>query len=219
MRSEFVALGYWRQGEVDARAFTPVPGGTPARAFARERLPEHLVPSVRVELSALPRAGTARRDRVRLPAPGTQRPRVADPAVAPRSPIEQEVARIWAETLGLDEVGVHDRFVNLGGHSLSAAALVSRVATAFGVEVDTVALFEASSVAAMAGIIAEHLVRALPPGEREGLFAASEAARARRVATEAPGQTAAAADAPAPAQWSHIRAARATDSSTSSSSM
>lgn len=197
------------------------PSPSELRAFAGERLPEHLVPSTWVVLPALPRSGTGKLDRNQLPAPGRERPALDAPLVAPRTPIERRLARIWAEALALDEVGVDDSFLELGGHSLIAARIVSDVGTAFAMDMPGSALFDAASVSAMAAVVAEQLVRALAPEARDRLFAdlADGDAGAPRPAMDAAGQSAAAADAPAPAQWSHIRAARATDSSTSSSSM
>ena len=103
---------------------------------------------------------------------------------------------------GIDEVGVDDDFLDLGGHSLIAAKVVSRVGTAFGFHIPGSQLFEAASVSAMAGVVAEHLVRTLAPEARDRLFA-SLAAGGVGASAPAPGsaaQSAAAADAPAPAQ-------------------
>ena len=176
------------------------PSPSELHAFARERLPEHLVPSTWVVLPALPRSGTGKLDRSRLPAPGRARPLLATPLVRPRTPIERELGRIWAEALAVDEVGVDDSFVELGGHSLIAARIVSEVGTAFGLDVTGSALFEAPCVSAMAGVIAEHLVRALAPEARDRLFTGlGDGADIARPA-DGTGQSAAAADAPAPAQ-------------------
>jgi amino acid adenylation domain-containing protein len=193
------------------------PTASELRAFIRERLPEHLVPSTWVTLEALPRSGTGKLDRASLPAPGRARPRLSIPFAPPRTPIESELSRIWADALGLDEVGIHDDFLELGGHSLLAAGLVARVREAFGVDLSAAVLLEAPRVDGMATVIAEHLLRTVASEARERLLAGLEGAGPGRAAAAQP---AAAAEAPgATAQRSHSRAARATDSSTSSSSM
>ncbi len=159
------------------------PGAAPTvrelRAFALERLPEHLVPSLWVTLPALPRSGTGKVARQSLPAPGRRRPDLETALVAPRSPIERELSRIWADALGLDEIGIHDDFLELGGHSLLAASLVARVREAFGVDLPAAALLEAPRVSGMATVIVEHLLRTLPPGAGERLLDGLEAPEAR----------------------------------------
>jgi acyl carrier protein len=110
------------------------------------------------------------------------------------SPIERELSRIWADALGLDEIGIHDDFFELGGHSLLAASLVARVREAFGVDLSAAALLEAPQVSGMATVIVEHLLRTLSPGARERLLDGLEAPEAGRGAA----QPVAATDAPAP---------------------
>ena len=87
--------------------------------------------------------------------PGHHHPDAARPAleqtyVAPRTPLEQELARIWAELLRLERVGVHDNFFELGGHSLLVTQVISRARAACQVQLPLRSLFEAPTVAAMA---------------------------------------------------------------------
>ncbi|WP_164002945.1 amino acid adenylation domain-containing protein [Pyxidicoccus caerfyrddinensis] len=119
------------------------------RAWLRERLPEHMVPSAFVPLEALPLTPNGKVDRKALPAPVMNTDASAT-FVAPRTPTETRLAAIWAEVLHLDAVGVTDDFFNLGGHSLLATQVVSRVRRAFGVELPLRALFEAPTLAALA---------------------------------------------------------------------
>jgi thioesterase domain-containing protein len=99
------------------------------RRFLKDRVPEHLIPAVFVELDALPLTSNGKLDRAALPAPDSARPDQADRYVAPATPVEETLAEIWAEVLGLDRVGVHDDFFDLGGHSLLVTQVVARLRT------------------------------------------------------------------------------------------
>jgi amino acid adenylation domain-containing protein len=130
-----------------------VPGGELAgaelRASLRERLPEYMVPGAYVVLDRLPLNANGKVDRGALPAPEAWGEEA--PYEAPRTAVEEIVAGIWAEVLGRDRVGVRDDFFELGGHSLLATRVVSRLRRALGTEVPLRALFEASSLEALAG--------------------------------------------------------------------
>ena len=112
-----------------------------------------MVPSAFMVLDAFPQAPNGKVLRSALPAPGQERPEMESAFVAPRTSTEEELARIWAETLGVDRVGVHDGFMDLGGHSLLAMQLVSRVVKAFDVELSLWSLLDAPTVADMADVI------------------------------------------------------------------
>ena len=72
----------------------------------------------------------------------------------PRNSIEEALVKIWAEVLEIDQVGVHDNFFDLGGHSLAATRIISRVVKAFTLELSVKALFDSPTVADMAEVIA-----------------------------------------------------------------
>ncbi len=134
----------------------PAPGAEELRAFLRRRLPEPLLPSAFVPLPALPLTANGKLDRRALPAPRWGREAQADPIAQelPRSPVEELLAGIWREVLGVERVGLHDNFFALGGHSLLAARLMSRVRRAFGVELPLAALFEEPTLAGLAARLA-----------------------------------------------------------------
>jgi amino acid adenylation domain-containing protein len=123
------------------------------RRFMREALPDYMVPSSIVLLSALPMTPSGKVNRRALPKPDPEAERERE-YVAPRNPTEQALADIMAEVLELDRVGVHDDFFELGGHSLLGIRIVARVRKAFRVELPLRRLFEEPTVAGLAPEIA-----------------------------------------------------------------
>ena len=125
------------------------------RAFLERRLPAYMIPSAFVTLDALPLTPNGKVDRRALPAPERAGQDAAAGFVAPKSPLEELVAGIWAEVLGLERVGRHDNFFGLGGHSLLATRVVSRLRSACKVDIPLRSLFETPTVAGLArGIVA-----------------------------------------------------------------
>ncbi|HYH82424.1 MAG TPA: amino acid adenylation domain-containing protein [Longimicrobium sp.] len=139
----------------------PRPGvdgeGLPAelRATLRARLPEFLVPSLVAIVPALPRTPGGKVDRRALPDP---RPLAAAPAaahVAPRGEVEQALAGIWRDVLGVERVGIHDRFFDLGGNSLLIVQVYDRVTARLGERISLVELFQYPTIAALAERLGE----------------------------------------------------------------
>lgn len=120
------------------------------RAFAREKLPDYMIPSVFVVLPAMPLTPNGKVDRAALPAPDQARRDLQRPFVAPRTPVEESLANIWATILKRPQIGVDDDFFELGGHSLLATRVVSQMRRVFQVEVPLGSLFEFPTVAALA---------------------------------------------------------------------
>ncbi|HST60536.1 MAG TPA: AMP-binding protein, partial [Longimicrobium sp.] len=118
------------------------------RAHVRRSLPEYMVPSAFVLLDALPLTANGKLDRNLLPAP--ELGSADEKYVAPRTPMEEVLAGIWAEVLRLERVGLEDSFFELGGHSLLATRVVSRIRELFGVELPLRALFEGPTVGELA---------------------------------------------------------------------
>ena len=120
------------------------------REHLAARLPDFMLPQAYILLPSLPRTASGKTDRRGLPAPGTVRPAEAGRYVAPRTSVEVELAALWADVIGVEHVGMEDDFFTLGGHSLLATQLVSRIRSAFEVELPLRSLFEHPTVAGMA---------------------------------------------------------------------
>ncbi|HEV2735978.1 MAG TPA: amino acid adenylation domain-containing protein, partial [Longimicrobiaceae bacterium] len=166
VRSAAVAL---RDGRLVAY-FVAESGASPSVAAVREhlaeRLPEYMVPATLVALESMPLGATGKTDRSALPAP---EPAAPEEGAAPRTAAEEVLAALYADLLGVEAPGADGSFFELGGHSLLATRLVSRVREAFAVELPLRAVFEAPTVAGLAGRIgALRLAGApvLPPVER-----------------------------------------------------
>jgi acyl carrier protein len=113
------------------------------------------VPTQWVRLDALPLTTGGKLDRAALPEPSRMR---TAGGVAPRTETEQLVADVWAGLLGLDELGVFDDLFELGAHSLLATRLAARLRSMLGVEVPIRAVFERTTVAALAEVVEELLL-------------------------------------------------------------
>ncbi|MFB7355013.1 non-ribosomal peptide synthetase [Streptomyces gardneri] len=120
------------------------------RARLRESLPDYMVPNWFVFLDALPLTPNGKVDRRALPAPDGAGQAADSEYTAPRNETEQVIADIWRDVLGLDRVGVDDDFFLLGGHSLHAVRMVSRVAKRLNVELTVRDMFNAPTVALLA---------------------------------------------------------------------
>ncbi|WP_420127230.1 amino acid adenylation domain-containing protein [Longimicrobium sp.] len=118
------------------------------REHLREHLPEYMVPSAFVRLESFPLTPHGKLDRRALPAPVAE-PNAVEADAAPRTPMEETLAAVWADVLGIDAVGVHDHFFNLGGDSILAIQVVSRAARA-GVRITARQIFQHQSVAELA---------------------------------------------------------------------
>ncbi|HEY0605419.1 MAG TPA: amino acid adenylation domain-containing protein, partial [Herpetosiphonaceae bacterium] len=116
----------------------------------RARLPEYMVPSAFVFLDALPLTPNGKLDRKALPAPDARNLSGGAP-VAPRNSTEELVAGVWSAALGVEQIGVHDNFFALGGHSLMATQVIGRVKQLLNLDLPLRLLFEAPTVATFAG--------------------------------------------------------------------
>ncbi|WP_197093714.1 non-ribosomal peptide synthetase [Nonomuraea sp. SBT364] len=169
-------------GGTDPRLVSYVVAGSPVdiaelRGFVAGTLPGYMVPSVIMVIDRLPVTANGKLDRKALPAPG-----LAGPVVSrgPRTPRERALCDLFAEVLGTDRVGIDDSFFDAGGNSLSAVRLVSRARSVLGVELPIRLVFEAPTVAGLAGHLAEasgHVQIPLRPAARPDVLPLSFAQR------------------------------------------
>jgi amino acid adenylation domain-containing protein len=135
---------------VSARA--QAPSAAELRRFLRDRLPDHMVPSFFVNLRALPLTANGKIDRRALPPPERTSPH-ADASPHAATPVERELAAIWASALGRPHVDRDASFFDLGGHSLVAAQILAQVRDTFQVDLPMRSFFAHPSVAALAGCV------------------------------------------------------------------
>jgi acyl carrier protein len=125
------------------------------RTYLKTKLPDYMMPAVFVTLAAFPLTRNGKVDRRALPVPDQTRPELEADYVAPRNDLESKMAEIWAESLGVNRVGIHDNFFELGGHSLLATQLNARIVKAFAVELPLRSFFESPTVAGLAALVAQ----------------------------------------------------------------
>ena len=121
------------------------------RASLREKLPEYMVPSAFVFLESLPLTSSGKIDLKALPVPDDVR--AEGGFLAPRDPLEEQLAEIWEECLNVHPIGINDNFFELGGHSVLGAALLTRLEKEFGKRLTLATLFQAPTVERLASIL------------------------------------------------------------------
>jgi acyl carrier protein len=131
------------------------------RGFLQKSLADYMIPSVFVSIDKIPLTSNGKVDRKALPVPDNSRPALDTPFVEPRTVIERELVSIWAKILALQDLGIHDNFFDLGGHSLAATRVVSQVIKSYQLELPLQSLFQSPTVAEMAAVITEHLGKTL----------------------------------------------------------
>ncbi|MFE9746688.1 non-ribosomal peptide synthase/polyketide synthase [Saccharothrix saharensis] len=132
-------------------AYVVTTGHADLRAHLRETLPDYAIPSAFVELDRLPLTPNGKLDRAALPAPQAV---AGGDFVAPRTPVEAELARLWAEVLGAERIGVEDNFFAVGGDSILSIQLVSRARQA-GLHLTSRDVFRHQTVAELALVVSQ----------------------------------------------------------------
>ncbi|HET9805236.1 MAG TPA: non-ribosomal peptide synthetase [Candidatus Acidoferrum sp.] len=123
------------------------------RSAIAAKLPAYMIPSAFVFLDSMPLAGPGKVNLKALPELARSRPELQTPLALPRTPIEEKIAQMWAEVLGLEQVGIDDDFFQLGGDSLIASRIVARIIATFEVEIPLGALFNAPKISTMASVL------------------------------------------------------------------
>jgi len=121
------------------------------RNFLKEQLPHYMIPAAFVFLEALPLMPNGKVNRKALPAPDMTRPQLEAAFVAPRNQVEEALARIWTQVLGIDKVGIHDNFFDLGGASIQGLQIITQANEA-GLQLTPELLFEHQTIAELAAV-------------------------------------------------------------------
>jgi amino acid adenylation domain-containing protein len=141
-----------------------VPSTSDLRSYLKERLPEHMIPSAFVTLESIPLTTNGKLNRGALPAPEASRPELGADFIAPRTPIEELLGELWVELLGVERVGVHDNFFDLGGHSILGTVMISSLRKKANVDLPVRSIFELPTIAELAKLICKTQARGVEPG-------------------------------------------------------
>jgi acyl carrier protein len=128
------------------------------REFLASRLPAHMTPAVFVELESMPLTPNGKLDRKALPRPEQGRRGEGVVYVAARTPIEEVLAGIWAQVLGLEKVGIDDNFFEIGGHSLSVTVVVSHIQYEIGIQLAINDFFIYPTIRDLANLVEDALL-------------------------------------------------------------
>ncbi len=173
-----------RAGEKRLVAYVvPRDGAAPATSelqdFLLGGLPEYMVPPAWVVLEKLPVTPNGKVDRRALPEPESARPDLSISYVAPRNEVEQVIAEIWQEVLQIEQVGVHDKFFHLGGHSMLLVRVHARLRERFAQELSMMDLFRYPDISSLAQRLAGGVAPSAAAAE-EGRASEMELGKARR---------------------------------------
>jgi aspartate racemase len=133
------------------------------RGLLKAKLPDHMVPLAFVTLDRFLLTPNGKVDRKALPKPDFEP--AADRYAPPATPTEIALAKIWSEVLGVKQIGLHDNFFELGGHSLLATKMVSRIRSAYPIDLTLVSLFENPTLAGLAAVIDRQCTEEMQPDE------------------------------------------------------
>jgi len=131
----------------------PAPTVAELREFLLAKLPDYMVPAAFVVLAKLPLTPNGKVDRKALPAPDENRLASGMKYVAPRTPTETALAKVWCELLDVERIGIHDNFFTLGGHSLIAVRMLFRIHNALGVDLPVNAVLKNPTLAALSMVV------------------------------------------------------------------
>jgi amino acid adenylation domain-containing protein len=145
------------------------------RLLLRSKLPAFMIPSAFVSVDAFPVTANGKLDRAGLPAPDGARPDLRRSFAPPETPVQETLASVWREVLGVDRIGIDDDFFELGGHSLLAVKMLSRVQDSFGLDLGLGYVFDNSTIRELGQVIAERMLGDAADDELALLLAEVEA--------------------------------------------
>jgi amino acid adenylation domain-containing protein len=177
-------------------------GVSQLRRHLQLQLPDYMVPAAFVPLTTIPLTSSGKVDRQSLPVPDESRPSLETKYVAARSTVEQKLVSIWSDLLGVEQIGVHDNFFALGGHSLLTARLVAIIAKEFDRKLPLAVVFQHGTISEIAKLIvnpevSDHAAKVIPliPGGEErpiylmpGMVGEMMGSLARKLGEEAHGR-------------------------------
>jgi amino acid adenylation domain-containing protein len=137
--------------------------------YLKERLPEYMVPSAFVFLEELPLTTNGKVDRRALPPPDGSRPELANTFTAPATKVEEELASIWRQILGVERVGARDNFFELGGNSLQATQVLARIGETFHITLSLRHFFAVPRISDLARVVEDKVRSGESPAEPAGL--------------------------------------------------
>ncbi len=143
-----VAYIILKKFELNSEKFT-----SELRQFLRQKLPEYMIPSAFISLDTFPLTPNGKIDRRALPTPDWLHRNISQNLTHPRTAIEEAIAQIWTQILGLETVGIDQNFFELGGHSLLATQLISRLRQIFQIELPLQKIFEFPTVSGLANVV------------------------------------------------------------------
>lgn len=152
------------------------------RDFLKETLPHYMIPSAFIFLDAFPLTHNGKVNRQVLPAPDADRPNLEAAYVAPRTPTEQTLAKIWSEVLGIEQIGVYDNYFSLGGASIQGLQVIAR-ANAEGLPLTPEMLFEYQTIAELAAVAGEKASMPVVARNREAVATSQAKPAAEQMAT------------------------------------
>jgi len=141
----------------------PAPSVSSLRSSLSQKLPFYMIPATFVILDALPLNPYGTVDRKALPEPDHSRPELENPFIPARTSVEQTLTEIWSEVLNINFVGIHDKFLDLGGNSLLGIRIISSVINTFQVNLSLKSLFATPTIAEMAVLIVENMADKVEP--------------------------------------------------------
>jgi len=133
------------------------PSASELRAFLIEKLPDYMIPSAFVNLGAMPLTPNGKVDHAALPAPENSRPSLDRRYLAPQDSTERQLVVIWQNVLGVQPIGIQDKFFDLGGHSMLAVRVIAEIEKSFGRKLRLATLFQAGTIQRLAAVLREEI--------------------------------------------------------------